>query len=288
MGYLRRLIKQILKESAFENEAKDAITKHYEVYISYDGENSDGDETKGKGVRLIQPVAMGLSKKGNPVIRAFQPNGDTKTRKPAWKFFLLDRIKTWEPRKKNRFSEPPGMYTADGKFNADGDKSMSQVDIIADFSGTERYKKTGLYTYNQNRKKEADERNPYRKLQANARRMKPLQGNYRDLIKHNIEKYPSKRDIWGDYEKAQAELQNNPFVRDTFTKRELENASASLNSIRGQETVGYQKKNNFETPQSNTDKQINYNNAKSGIVPKGNQGKPFGGDKNDENDDEII
>lgn len=282
MGYLRRLVKQILKESAFENEAKDAITKHYEVYISYDGENSDGDETKGKGVRLIQPVAMGLSKKGNPVIRAFQPNGDTKTHKPAWKLFLLDRIKTWEPRKKNRFSEPPGMYTADGKFNSGGDKSMSQVDIIADFSGTERYKKTGLYTYNQNRKKEADERNPYKRLQANVRRMKPLQGNYRDLIKHNIEKYPSKRDIWGDYEKAQAELQNNPFVRDTFTKRELENASASLNNIKGQETVGYQKKNNFETPQSNTDKQINYNNAKSGIVPKGNQGKPFGGDENDE------
>lgn len=288
MGYLRRLVKQILKESAFENEAKDAITKHYEVYISYDGENSDGDETKGKGMRLIQPVAMGLSKKGNPVIRAFQPNGDTKTHKPAWKLFLLDRIKTWEPRKKNRFSEPPGMYTADGKFNAGGDKSMSQVDIIADFSGTERYKKTGLYTYNQNRKKEADERNPYRGLQANVRRMKPLQGNYRDLIKHNIEKYPSERDIWGDYDKAQAELQNNPFVRDTFTKRELENASASLNNIRGQETVGYQKKNNFETPQSNTGKQINYNNAKSGIVPKGNQGKPFGGDENDKNDDEII
>ena len=288
MNYLRRLVRQVLNESAFENEAKDAITKHYEVYITYDGENSDGDETKGKGVRLIQPVALGLTKKGNPVIRAFQPNGDTKTHKPAWKFFLLDRIKDWSPRKKNRFSEPPGMYTADGKFNANGDKSMSRVDVIADFSGHERYKKTGLYTYNQNRKKEADERNPYRGVQANARRMKPLQGNYRDLVTHNMEKYPTKADIWGDYEKAQAELKNNPFARDTFTKRELENASASLNSIKGQETVGYQEKGNFEKPQNNTNKQLNYNNAKSGIVPKGNNGKPFGGDENEEDENEII
>lgn len=288
MKYLRRLIRQILNEDTLENEAKDAIKKHYEVYISYDGANTDGNENRGKGKRLIQPVAMGLSKKGNPVIRAFQPNGDTKTHKPAWKLFLLDRIKEWEPRKKQRFNEPPGMYSADGKFNPNGDEAMSRVDFIADFSGTERYKKTGLYPYNQNRKKEADERRPYRGVEANIRKMKPLQGNYRDLVKYNMEKYPNNVDIWGDYDKAQAEIKNNPFIRDTFTKRELEKASASLNNIKGQETVGYQEKNNYEVPQGNTNKQLNYNNVKSGVVPKGNQGKPFGGENDEENEDEII
>ena len=45
-------------------------------------------KNKAVGRSIIYPVAYGLTKAGNPVIRAFEPYGDTHTKVPAWKFFL--------------------------------------------------------------------------------------------------------------------------------------------------------------------------------------------------------
>ena len=75
--------KKKIDESVDPQKVMDAIKKRYEAKITYAGDENG----KGSGVRIIQPVAYGLSKAGNPVIRAFQPFGDTTTKVPHWKLF---------------------------------------------------------------------------------------------------------------------------------------------------------------------------------------------------------
>ena len=88
MDYAKSVIFKILSEGVGQDKIIDAIKKRYEVKIKYTAD----DDPKGTGERMIQPVAYGTSKAGNPVIRAWQPNGDTKTRIPHWKLFRVDRI----------------------------------------------------------------------------------------------------------------------------------------------------------------------------------------------------
>jgi len=123
MTLFEKIVSSLLTESVEVGKVNDAINRTYEVVINY---NSGGDGSA-SGERIIQPVAYGLTKAGNPVIRAFQPYGDTKTKTPAWKFFRLDRIESWKPNFKNTFDEPPGMHGAEGTYNPNGDGSMSTV-----------------------------------------------------------------------------------------------------------------------------------------------------------------
>ena len=116
--------KIILKESVNVNSITDSIKNKYQVVLNYEGEPSHGIAP---GQRTVEVYAYGLTKSGNPVIRAFQPYGDTASQIPNWKFFRLDRIKSWEPTYKI-FNTP-----ANG-FNPNGDKSMSVVYSIADFN----------------------------------------------------------------------------------------------------------------------------------------------------------
>lgn len=125
----------LLTESVPVGKVNDAINRTYEVEINY---HTDGKD-EATGNRIIQPVAYGLTKAGNPVIRAFQPYGDTTSKIPSWKFFRLDRISSWKPKYKKVFkSPPPGMHKADGEFNPNGDKTMSIVYNIAQFNNTNK------------------------------------------------------------------------------------------------------------------------------------------------------
>ena len=130
MHLLYEIIKELLQEDVSVEEVNDAINNTYEVEINY---HSNGDNIA-TGRRIIQPVAYGLTKSGNPVIRAFQPYGDTTTSIPAWKIFRMDRIRNCKHLKLKIFSEPPGTYSADGIFNPNGDKTMSTVYTIAKFN----------------------------------------------------------------------------------------------------------------------------------------------------------
>lgn len=119
-------------EEAFLNEGiatvsnvNDAINNLNQVEIRY----NSGGEGVAMGRRIIYPVAYGLTKAGNPVIRAFEPYGDTKTKVPAWKFFRLDRLKQWRPLKKTFKGE-----NLVG-FNENGDETMSVVYNIANIAG---------------------------------------------------------------------------------------------------------------------------------------------------------
>lgn len=127
---LKELLNEILlTESATADEVISALDNHYRVIINY---HSDGKDIA-SGARVIEVYAYGLTKAGNPVIRAFQPFGDTTSSVPSWKFFRLDRISKWEPTEQ-KFSNPASdRYPGLPKFNETDDKTMSIVYKIADF-----------------------------------------------------------------------------------------------------------------------------------------------------------
>ena len=95
-----------------DNDINDAIVNKYAVLINYEGTNGSAN-----GPRLIVPFAMGILK-GNKVVRAYQEDGETKTKPNAWKLFRVDRITAWEPWKEYKNSKAPAGY------NPNWDKTM--------------------------------------------------------------------------------------------------------------------------------------------------------------------
>lgn len=166
MEYVQEIIKSILTEEANIGQVADAIRQRKEVIIFYDTDNE-----KGSGQRVIQPVAYGLSKAGNLVLRAFQPYGDTQTKVPHWKMFRLDKIKTWKTLWDKTFNEPPGQYNAEGEFNKNGDNSMSRVYLVANFDRSKDFlsgkRGQGLMRYNKKRQEDALSKDPLYKLKRN-------------------------------------------------------------------------------------------------------------------------
>ena len=123
------LLEQILNENVSMNDINDAIDNHKRVIINYHTKGEDN----ATGARVIEVYAYGLTKAGNPVIRAFEPYGDTTTRVPRWKFFRLDRISYWKPTKQT-FNRPASFFHKGlGEFNPEDDLTMSTVYKIAKF-----------------------------------------------------------------------------------------------------------------------------------------------------------
>ncbi len=130
MELLENIYKKIiLTESVDVKDVEDAIDSHKRIIINYHTKGED----KNTGARVIEVYAYGLTKAGNPVIRCFQPFGDTTSRVPSWKFFRLDRISEWQPTEQV-FSRPADFYYKNlGDFNPNGDETMSVVYKIAKF-----------------------------------------------------------------------------------------------------------------------------------------------------------
>jgi len=124
---LRKMIKSLIGESITTDQALDAIRNRYYVRIRY----NDEQEAPHEGTRVIMPVAVGTTKKGYPVVRAFQTQGDTRRGAPKWKFFRLDRISAWTPYKNKQFTIAPDLY------NYDGDRSMKTFIDNAKFDDRE-------------------------------------------------------------------------------------------------------------------------------------------------------
>ena len=127
MEYIKKLIQEalLMEGVASVEDVNNAINNLTQVEIRY----LTNGKTIATGRRIIYPVAYGLTKSGNPVIRAFEPYGDTSSKVPAWKFFRLDRIKNWRPLKKSYKGEK-----LEG-FNENGDETMSVVYNIANIKG---------------------------------------------------------------------------------------------------------------------------------------------------------
>ena len=160
MGYAEEIIRQLLFEEVAQDKVAYAVRKRHEVSFRYD--SNDGD-ARGKQERItVQPVALGTTKSGNPCFRAYQINGSSESAEkregkiPGWRLFLLDRVvpNTWKDTGR-QFKEPP-MY------NPNGDNTMAEVLVQANFSGAEeRYATGGLKKYNKERHDNAVEKNPY-------------------------------------------------------------------------------------------------------------------------------
>ena len=83
-------------------------------------------------VSVIEPVAFGLTKKRNPVVRAWDREGASHTSYlgkkplPGWRFFRVDKMQFIRPTQET-FDTPRPNY------NPNGDRSMERVFINAIF-----------------------------------------------------------------------------------------------------------------------------------------------------------
>ena len=124
---LYNTLNTLILEVASRDQVFDAIKNKRVCVINY-----NGDEPGGKGLRVIEPVAFGLSKKGNAVLRAWDREGASHTAYkgekplPGWRFFRLDKMDFIRPTQET-FETPKPDY------NPNGDKSMKRVFINAVF-----------------------------------------------------------------------------------------------------------------------------------------------------------
>ncbi len=118
---------QLILEVASRDQIYNAIRDKRVCVIYY-----EGDEPGGRGLRVIEPVAFGLSKKGNAVLRAWDREGAShraylgKKPLPSWRFFRVDKINFIRPTQET-FDTPRPNY------NPNGDKSMERMFINAVF-----------------------------------------------------------------------------------------------------------------------------------------------------------
>jgi predicted DNA-binding transcriptional regulator YafY len=123
-------LKSLITEAASIDDIKRAIEQKQVCSIYY-----EGDEPGGRGLREIEPVALGRSKAGNMVLRGWDRTGASHTAYkgeqplPSWRLFRVDKISMLKPTRENFTQAQPG-------YNFNGDKSMTQVITIAKFDNT--------------------------------------------------------------------------------------------------------------------------------------------------------
>jgi hypothetical protein len=207
------IIKNIINESVSNDEVLDAIHNRRYVRIKYDDEKPPMkgiDKGNPKGSRVIMPMAIGTTKAGNPVVRAFQWNGNSRRGAPKWKFFRLDRITSWKPFKK-QFTAPP-----DDLYNYTGDRSMLSFIDNAKFNFNTQ---GDIDTARQSDKLTAPKvsvkntQGPIagpQQLKKNVYTSQPNSKKYAQVSK-NIDQTPKKDDdYWKLFDLADAEKQLNP------------------------------------------------------------------------------
>ena len=124
---LQESLKGLICELASIDDVVDCIKNKKKCVIYY-----DGDEPGGRGLRDIEPVALGVSKAGNKVVRAWDNEGSSHTAYkgeqplPGWRLFRLDKILSLKPTGENFTEMKPG-------YNPNGDKSMVSVIINSKF-----------------------------------------------------------------------------------------------------------------------------------------------------------
>ena len=123
-------LKSLITEAASIDDIKNSIEQKQVCSIYY-----EGDEPGGRGLREIEPVALGRSKAGNLVLRGWDRTGASHTAYkgeqplPSWRLFRVDKITMLKPTRENFTQAQPG-------YNFNGDKSMTQVIVIAKFDNT--------------------------------------------------------------------------------------------------------------------------------------------------------
>jgi len=125
---LQGILYGLINEVASIDDLTRAVKNRQVLVIYY-----DGDDPGGKGLREIEPVALGVSLAGNTVLRAWDREGASHrdyigTKKlPGWRFFRLDKILSQKPTGEIYNQLRPN-------YNLNGDKSMSRVFVNAKFN----------------------------------------------------------------------------------------------------------------------------------------------------------
>ena len=124
-------LRGLLLEIASLESVQDAVNRRQVVIIYY-----EGDEPGGRGLREVEPVAVGRSTAGNLVMRAWDREGASHTAYkgeqplPGWRLFKLDKIASLKPTGEVYNTPRPN-------YNFKGDKSMASVITIAKFDNTQ-------------------------------------------------------------------------------------------------------------------------------------------------------
>lgn len=127
---LLKTLTNLITEAAPPDDVQDSIRKKKVITINYDGEEY------GRGYRDIEPVCFGFTKKGEPVLRAWERQGASHSKVtrdnpiPGWRFFKLAKILTYLPQGDTFTEVRPG-------YNPNGDKLMSRVILNATFDDNE-------------------------------------------------------------------------------------------------------------------------------------------------------
>jgi hypothetical protein len=135
---LESLFKDLLTEAVQSARLIEAMKKRLVARIYY-----DGDETVRAGYRLIEIYALGTSKVGNPVIRAWQVSGVSDTphgdgvdklkEMPGWRFFNTNNIDQFQLTKTVYDVRESVLHSTRPNYNPQ-DKQMQHVEyaITAD------------------------------------------------------------------------------------------------------------------------------------------------------------
>lgn len=266
MGYAEQIIHELLMEEVQQNNIINAIKKRHEVSFVYN--NGDGDSRGKQGRITVQPVAYGTTKAGNPCFRGYQTLGSSESKEkgegeiPGWRLFLLDRVvdNTWKDTGKV-FSKPP-------MFNEKGDRSMSNVLLIADFEGTSaRYERGGLKRYNTARHDKKVQENPLYDFQKQVNK-KTMAPNY--VLKNLKDTAVSPQERERQWNAANAERMkgNQQSIDDMSKQKDFGN-----NEI--EQTVGPQRK-------GERSEVINKNNTPNSYVFAAQNGPRYKGEENND------
>ena len=225
---LKDRIKPFLNEAIDGDSVLQSIRNKNKVRIKYD-DNLEDNGGNSKGTRIIMPMAIGTTKKGYPVVRAWQEGGGSRRGVPKWKFFRLDRITSWTPLRNKKFVVAPDGY------NPNGDRTMGTFIDNAKFnnfiSPLEREKAKFS-----NDVKVGKQQNPQGPIQQprvtqqwkkNAYTSQPNSKKY-DMIRKNIEATPKKDDdFWrlfdlNDAENTMMQNQQGPINNNSYDTDEVD------------------------------------------------------------------
>jgi predicted DNA-binding transcriptional regulator YafY len=105
-----------------KQELISAINSKSVVEIEY-----EGDEGLAGSTRKVEPLVLGTSSSGAPVLRAYQTSGkSTSSSGTAWRLFNVDKIKRVT-------STGESFASARTGYNQNGDNAMSSIDAQAKF-----------------------------------------------------------------------------------------------------------------------------------------------------------
>lgn len=259
MTLFEEIVAEVLTEDVNVGKINDAITRSYEVKINYESEDD-----KASGERIIQPVAYGLTKTGKPVIRAYQPFGDTQTSVPAWKFFLVSGIQSWKPLFKRIFNTPPPG------FNPNGDKTMSTVYKIAKFWTKPNDKAveqpTPIKASGPVTKKDIEEPqhislndNPEVKKLQKLRQQLDNPKYISDIIKNNTFGTEPKQD-----DNTRMTATSGPVTKDSYTTQTEKDIASRYDQLNKNERVPQSVLDQWQKEQEKRQKRKNYGNNRNG------------------------